>query len=140
MLADFDGYDLSCFDLETLRRRQVLTTDDEAVVELFRQIHPTNFGLEYNSLHDRLILTGDSDENDIYNGKATERLLQIIAGSPLCIPVEDGSGVAKITKIEGSVSDLINKLHHYITDDWNKSLIDLGGDRRGNRTFHHRRG
>ena len=125
MLADFDGYDLSCFDLETLRQRQVLTADDEAVVELFRQVRPTNFGLEYNSLHDRLILTEDSDENDIYSGKATERLLQIIAGSPLCIPVEDGSGVVKITKIEGSVSDLINKLHHYITDDWNKSLIDL---------------
>ena len=125
MLADFDGYDLNCFDLETLRRRQVLTADDEAVVELFRQVRPTNFGLEYNSLHDRLILTEDSDENDIYSGKATERLLQIIAGSPLCIPVEDGSGVAKITKIEGAVSDLINKLHHYITDDWNKSLIDL---------------
>ncbi len=125
MLADFDGYDLSCFDLETLRRRQVLTTDDEAVVELFRQIHPTNFGLEYNSLHDRLILTGDSDENDIYNGKATERLLQTIASSPLCVPVNDESGVAKITKIEGSASDLVSKLRHYITDDWNKSLIDL---------------
>ena len=125
MLADFDGYDLSCFDLETLRQRQVLTADEEAVVELFRQIHPTNFGLEYNSLHDRLILTEGADENDICSGKATERLLQIIASSPLCIPVEDGSGVAKITKIEGSVSDLINKLHRYITDDWNKSLINL---------------
>ena len=125
MLADFDGYDLNCFDLKTLRRRRVLTADDEAVVELFRQVHPNNFGLEYNSLHDRLILTEDSDENDIYSGKATERLLQIIAESPLCVPVEDESGVAKITKIEGSASDLINKLRHYITDDWNKSLIDL---------------
>ena len=131
MLADFDGYDLNCFDLETLRRRQVLTADDEAVVELFRQVRPTNFGLEYNSLHDRLILTEDSDENDIYSGKATERLLQTIASSPLCVPVEDGGGVAKITKIEGSVSDLINKLHHYITDDWNKSLIDLGATGEG---------
>ena len=125
MLADFDGYDLNCFDLKTLRRRRVLTADDEAVVKLFRQVHPNNFGLEYNSLHDRLILTEDSDENDIYSGKATERLLQIIAESPLCVPVEDESGVAKITKIEGSASDLINKLRHYITDDWNKSLIDL---------------
>lgn len=125
MLADFDGYDLNCFDLKTLRQRRVLTADDEAVVELFRQVHPNNFGLEYNSLHDRLILTEDSDENDIYSGKATERLLQIIAESPLCVPVEDESGVAKITKIEGSASDLINKLRHYITDDWNKSLINL---------------
>ncbi len=125
MLADFDGYDLNCFDLKTLRRRRVLTADDEAVVELSRQVHPNNFGLEYNSLHDRLILTGDSDENDIYNGKATERLLQTIASSPLCVPVNDESGVAKITKIEGSASDLVSKLRHYITDDWNKSLIDL---------------
>lgn len=125
MLADFDGYDLSCFDLETLRQRQVLTADDEAVVELFRQIHPTNFGLEYDSLHDRLILAEDADENDVYSGKATERLLQTVASSPLCVPVEDESGVAKITKIEGSASDLINKLRHYIADDWNKSLIDL---------------
>ena len=125
MLADFDGYDLSCFDLETLRQHQVLTADDEAVIELFRQVHPTNFGLEYDSQHDQYVPAEDSDESDVYNGKATERLLQIIAESPLCVPVEDGSGVAKITKIEGSVSDLINKLHHYIIDDWNKSLIDL---------------
>ena len=88
MLADFDGYDLNCFDLETLRRRRVLTADDEAVVELFRQVHPNNFGLKYNSLHDRLILTEGSNENDIYSGKATERLLQIIAESPLCVPIE----------------------------------------------------
>ncbi len=125
MLADFDGYDLSCFDLETLRQHQVLTADDEAVIELFRQVHPTNFGLEYDSQHDQYVPAEGSDESDVYNGKATERLLQIIAGSPLCIPVEDESGVAKITKIEGSASDLISKLRHYITDDWNKSLIDL---------------
>ena len=125
MLADFDGYDLSCFDLETLRQHQVLTADDEAVIELFRQVHPTNFGLEYDSQHDQYVPAEGSDESDVYNGKATERLLQIIAGSPLCIPVEDESGVAKITKIEGSASDLISKLRHCITDDWNKSLIDL---------------
>ncbi len=125
MLADFDGYDLSCFDLETLRQHQVLTADDEAVIELFRQVHPTNFELEYDSQHDQYVPAEGSDESDVYNGKATERLLQIIAGSPLCIPVEDESGVAKITKIEGSASDLISKLRHYITDDWNKSLIDL---------------
>ncbi|RYC75813.1 hypothetical protein [Candidatus Nanoperiomorbus periodonticus] len=125
MLADFDGYDLSCFDLEALRQHQVLTADDEAVIELFRQVHPTNFGLEYDSQHDQYVPAEGSDESDVYNGKATERLLQIIAGSPLCIPVEDESGVAKITKIEGSASDLISKLRHYITDDWNKSLIDL---------------
>ena len=125
MLADFDGYDLSCFDLETLRQHQVLTADDEAVIELFRQVHPTNFGLEYDSQHDQYVPAEGSDESDVYNGKATERLLQIIAGSPLCVPVEDESGVAKITKIEGSASDLVSKLRHYITDDWNKSLIDL---------------
>ena len=125
MLADFDGYDLSCFDLETLRQRQVLTADDEAVIELFRQVHPTNFGLEYDSQHDQYVPAEDSDESDVYNGKATERLLQTIASSPLCAPVEDDGGVAKITKIEGSASDLISKLRHYITDDWNKSLIDL---------------
>ncbi len=125
MLADFDGYDLSCFDLETLRQHQVLTADDEAVIELFRQVHPTNFGLEYDSQHDQYVPAEGSDESDVYNGKATERLLQIIAGSPLCVPVEDESGVAKITKIEGSASDLISKLRHYIADDWNKSLIDL---------------
>ena len=125
MLADFDGYDLSCFDLETLRQHQVLTADDEAVIELFRQVHPTNFGLEYDSQHDQYVPAEGSDESDVYNGKATERLLQIIAGSPLCVPVEDESGVAKITKIEGSASDLISKLRHYIIDDWNKSLIDL---------------
>lgn len=125
MLADFDGYDLSCFDLETLRQHQVLTADDEAVIELFRQVHPTNFGLEYDSQHDQYVPAEDSDESDVYNGKATERLLQIIADSPLCVPVEDEGGVAKITKIEGSASDLVSKLRHYITDDWNKSLIDL---------------
>ena len=125
MLADFDGYDLSCFDLETLRQHQVLTADDEAVIELFRQVHPTNFGLEYDSQHDQYVPAEDSDESDVYNGKATERLLQTIASSPLCAPVEDDGGVAKITKIEGSASDLISKLRHYITDDWNKSLIDL---------------
>jgi len=125
MLADFDGYDLSCFDLETLRQHQVLTADDEAVIELFRQVHPTNFGLEYDSQHDQYVPAEGSDESDVYNGKATERLLQIIADSPLCVPVEDEGGVAKITKIEGSASDLISKLRHYITDDWNKSLIDL---------------
>ena len=125
MLADFDGYDLSCFDLETLRQHQVLTADDEAVIELFRQVHPTNFGLKYDSQHDQYVPAEGSDESDVYNGKATERLLQIIAGSPLCVPVEDESGVAKITKIEGSASDLISKLRHYIADDWNKSLIDL---------------
>ena len=125
MLADFDGYDLSCFDLETLRQHQVLTADDEAVIELFRQVHPTNFGLEYDSQHDQYVPAEGSDESDVYNGKATERLLQTIASSPLCAPVEDDGGVAKITKIEGSASDLISKLRHYITDDWNKSLIDL---------------
>ena len=125
MLADFDGYDLSCFDLETLRQHQVLTADDEAVIELFRQVHSTNFGLEYDSQHDQYVPAEGSDESDVYNGKATERLLQIIAGSPLCIPVEDESGVAKITKIEGSASDLVSKLRRYIADDWNKSLIDL---------------
>ena len=125
MLADFDGYDLSCFDLETLRQRQVLTADDEAVIELFRQVHPTNFGLEYDSQHDQYVPAEGSDESNVYNGKATERLLQIIADSPLCVPVEDEGGVAKITKIEGSASDLISKLRRYIADDWNKSLIDL---------------
>ena len=125
MLADFDGYDLSCFDLETLRQRQVLTADDEAVIELFRRVHPTNFGLEYDSQHDQYVPAEDSDESDVYNGKATERLLQTIASSPLCAPVEDDGGVAKITKIEGSASDLISKLRRYIADDWNKSLIDL---------------
>ncbi len=125
MLADFYGYDLSCFDLETLRQHQVLTADDEAVIELFRQVHPTNFGLEYDSQHDQYVPAEGSDESDVYNGKATERLLQIIADSPLCVPVEDEGGVAKITKIEGSASDLISKLRHYIADDWNKSLIDL---------------
>ncbi len=125
MLADFDGYDLSCFDLETLRQHQVLTADDEAVIELFRQVHPTNFGLEYDSQHDQYVPAEDSDESDVYNGKATERLLQTIASSPLCAPVEDDGGVAKITKIEGSASDLISKLRRYIADDWNKSLIDL---------------
>ena len=125
MLADFDGYDLSCFDLETLRQHQVLTADDEAVIELFRRVHPTNFGLEYDSQHDQYVPAEGSDESDVYNGKATERLLQIIADSPLCVPVEDEGGVAKITKIEGSASDLISKLRHYIADDWNKSLIDL---------------
>ena len=131
MLADFDGYDLSCFDLETLRQRQVLTADDEAVIELFRQVHPTNFGLEYDSQHDQYVPAEDSDESDVYNGKATERLLQTIASSPLCAPVEDDGGVAKITKIEGSASDLISKLRRYITDDWNKSLIDLGATGEG---------
>lgn len=71
MLADFDGYDLSCFDLETLRQHQVLTADDEAVIELFRRVHPTNFGLKYDSQHDQYVPAEDSDESDVYNGKAT---------------------------------------------------------------------
>ena len=66
-----------------------------------------------------------SSDSAATNGVATEKLLQAIASSPLCVPVEDESGVAKIIKLEGAGFDLENKLRHYITDDWNKSLIDL---------------
>ena len=124
MLSDFDGYDLSCFDLDTLGRRHVLSPDDVAVINLFCQIYPINFGLKYDDWRD-MYIPPDRPKKEISNGEATEKLLRIIADSPLCVPVEDESGVAKITKIEGSASDLISKLRHYITDDWNKSLIDL---------------
>ncbi len=124
MLADFDGYDLSCFDLDTLGHRHVLSPDDVAVINLFCQINPINFGLKYDDWRD-MYVPPDRPKKEISNGEATEKLLRIIADSPLCVPVEDESGVAKITKIEGSASDLISKLRHYITDDWNKSLIDL---------------
>lgn len=143
MLSDFDGCNTSCFDLETLRRRQVLTPDDEAVIDLFRKVDPRNFGLgydeelrEYVPVHhddwDAVEFEYDerqrefvSSDSAATNGIATEKLLQAIASSPLCVPVEDESGVAKITKLEGAGADLANKLHRYITDDWNKSLIDL---------------
>ena len=143
MLSDFDGCNTSCFDLETLRRRQVLTPDDEAVIDLFRKVDPRNFGLgydeelrEYVPVHhddwDAVEFEYDerqreyvSSDSAATNGIATEKILQTIASSPLCVPVEDESGVAKITKLEGAGSDLENKLRRYITDDWNKSLIDL---------------
>lgn len=49
MLSDFDGCNnANYFDLETLRRRHVLTPDDEAVIDLFRKVDPRNFGLEYD--------------------------------------------------------------------------------------------
>ncbi len=143
MLSDFDGCNTSCFDLETLRRRQVLTPDDEAVIDLFRKVDPRNFGFEYDEeLREYVPAHHDdwdaiefeyderqkeyvSSDSAATNGVATEKLLQAIASSPLCVPVKDESGVAKITKLEGAGSDLENKLRRYITDDWNKSLIDL---------------
>ena len=143
MLSDFDGCNANHFDLETLRRRQVLTPDDEAVIDLFRKVDPRNFGLEYDIKRREYVPAGYDDwgavefeyderqgeyissDSAATNGVATEKLLQTIASSPLCVPVEDESGVAKITKLEGAGSDLENKLRRYITDDWNKSLIDL---------------
>ena len=144
MLSDFDGCNnANYFDLETLRRRQVLTPDDEAVIDLFRKVDPRNFGFEYDVERREYVPAGYDDwgtvefeyderqgeyissDSAATNGVATEKILQTIASSPLCVPVEDESGVAKITKIEGSASDLISKLRHYIIDDWNKSLIDL---------------
>ena len=149
MLSDFDGCNTSCFDLETLRRRQVLTPDDEAVIDLFRKVDPRNFGLEYDVERREYVPAGYDDwgavefeyderqgeyissDSAATNGIATEKLLQTIASSPLCVPVKDESGVVKITKIEGAGSDLENKLRRYITDDWNKSLIDLGATGEG---------
>lgn len=143
MLSDFDGCNTNHFDLETLRQRQVLTSDDEAVIDLFRKVDPRNFGLEYDVERREYVPAGYDDwgavefeyderqgeyissDSAATNGIATEKLLQAIASSPLCVPVEDESGVAKITKLEGAGSDLENKLRRYITDDWNKSLIDL---------------
>ena len=143
MLSDFDGCNTTYFDLETLRRRQVLTPDDEAVIDLFRKVDPRNFGFEYDEeLREYVPVHHDdwdavefeyderqkeyvSSDSVATNGMATEKILQAIADSPLCVPVEDESGVAKITKLEGAGADLVNKLHHYITDDWNKSLINL---------------
>ena len=143
MLSDFDGCNTSCFDLETLRRRQVLTPDDEAVIDLFRKVDPRNFGLEYDVERREYVPAHHDDwdavefeyderreeyvssDSAAINGIATEKILQTIASSPLCVPVEDESGVAKITKLEGAGADLANKLRRYITDDWNKSLIDL---------------
>ena len=144
MLSDFDGCNnANYFDLETLRRRQVLTPDDEAVIDLFRKVEPRNFGLEYDVERREYVPAGYDDwgtvefeyderqgeyissDSATTNGVATEKLLQTIASSPLCVPVKDESGVAKITKLEGAGSDLENKLRRYITDDWNKSLIDL---------------
>jgi len=149
MLSDFDGCNTNHFDLETLRQRQVLTSDDEAVIDLFRKVDPRNFGLEYDVERREYVPAGYDDwgavefeyderqgeyissDSAATNGIATEKLLQTIASSPLCVPVKDESGVAKITKIEGAGSDLENKLRRYITDDWNKSLIDLGATGEG---------
>ena len=143
MLSDFDGCNTNHFDLETLRRCQVLTPDDEAVIDLFRKVDPRNFGLEYDVERREYVPAGYDDwgtvefeyderreeyvssDSAATNGVATEKLLQAIASSPLCVPVEDESGVAKIIKLEGAGSDLENKLRRYITDNWNKSLIDL---------------
>ena len=127
ILSDFNGRNSNYFDLEILRQRQVLTPDDEAVIDLFSKVDPGNFGLEFDEKLGEYVPSSESADNAMYNnGEATEKLLQTIASSPLCVPVEDESGVAKITKLEGAESDLENKLRHYITDDWNKSLIDLG--------------
>ena len=126
ILSDFNGRNSNYFDLEILRQRHVLTPDDEAVIDLFSKVDPGNFGLEFDEKLGEYVPSSESADNAMYNnGEATEKLLQTIASSPLCVPVEDESGVAKITKIEGSASDLTNKLRHYIIDDWNKSLIDL---------------
>ena len=124
--SDFNGRNSNYFDLEILRQRHVLIPDDEAVIDLFSKVDPGNFGLEFDEKLGEYVPSSKSADNAMYNnGEATEKLLQAIASSPLCVPVKDESGVAKITKIEGSASDLIDKLRHYITDDWNKSLIDL---------------
>ena len=143
MLSDFDGCNTAHFDLETLRRHQVLTPDDEAVIDLFRKVDPRNFGFEYDEeLREYVPAHHDnwdaiefeyderqkeyvSSDSAATNGIATEKLLQTIASSPLCVPVEDKNGVAEVVKLEGAGADLANKLHRYITDDWNKSLIDL---------------
>ena len=132
ILSDFNGRNSNYFDLEILRQRHVLTPDDEAVIDLFGKVDPGNFGLEFDEKLGEYVLSSESADNAMYNnGEATEKLLQTIASSPLCVPVEDESGVAKITKLEGAGSDLENKLRHYITDDWNKSLIDLGATGEG---------
>ena len=126
ILSDFNGRNSNYFDLEILRQRHVLTPDDEAVIDLFSKVDPGNFGLEFDEKLGEYVPSSESADNAMYNnGEATEKLLQAIASSPLCVPVEDESGVAKITKLEGAGSDLENKLRRYITDDWNKSLIDL---------------
>ena len=132
VLSDFNGRNSNYFDLEILRQRHVLTPDDEAVIDLFSKVDPGNFGLEFDEKLGEYVPSSESADNAMYNnGEATEKLLQTIASSPLCVPVEDESGVAKITKLEGAGSDLENKLRHYITDDWNKSLIDLGATGEG---------
>ena len=124
--SDFNGRNSNYFDLEILRQRHVLIPDDEAVIDLFSKVDPGNFGLEFDEKLGEYVPSSKSADNAMYNnGEATEKLLQAIASSPLCVPVEDESGVAKITKLEGAGADLANKLHRYITDDWNKSLIDL---------------
>ena len=126
ILSDFNGRNSNYFDLEILRQRHVLTPDDEAVIDLFSKVDPRNFGLEYDEKLGEYAPSDKSADSAMYNnGEATEKLLQAIASSPLCVPVKDESGVAKITKLEGAGSDLENKLRRYITDDWNKSLIDL---------------
>ncbi len=132
ILSDFNGRNSNYFDLEILRQRHVLTPDDEAVIDLFSKVDLGNFGLEFDEKLGEYVPSSESADNAMYNnGEATEKLLQTIASSPLCVPVEDESGVAKITKLEGAGSDLENKLRHYITDDWNKSLIDLGATGEG---------
>ncbi|MFC2511054.1 MAG: hypothetical protein ACFNZD_01840, partial [Candidatus Nanoperiomorbus sp.] len=126
ILSDFNGRNSNYFDLEILRQRHVLTPDDEAVIDLFSKVDPGNFGLEFDEKLGEYVPSSESADNVMYNnGEATEKLLQTIAGSPLCVPVKDESGIAKITKLEGAGSDLENKLRRYIADDWNKSLVDL---------------
>ena len=126
ILSDFNGRNSNYFDLEILRQRHVLTPDDEAVIDLFSKVDPGNFGLEFDEKLGEYVPSSESADNAMYNnGEATEKLLQAIASSPLCVPVEDESSVAKITKLEGAGADLESKLRRYIIDDWNKSLIDL---------------
>ena len=132
ILSDFNGRNSNYFDLEILRQRHALAPDDEAVIDLFSKVDPGNFGLEFDEKLGEYVPSSESADNAMYNnGEATEKLLQAIASSPLCVPVKDESGVAKITKLEGAGSDLENKLRRYITDDWNKSLIDLGATGEG---------
>lgn len=104
MRPDRPSRTLEAYDLKHLAKAGALTINDRAVMLLRKKIK---------------------------DAKSAEDVLRVIQNSPLCTPVVGDDGVARITKIEGSESDLMDKLVRFITDDWNQALFDPSADNDG---------
>lgn len=104
MRPDRPSRTLAAYDLKHLAEAGALTINDRAVMLLRKKIK---------------------------DAKSAEDVLRVIQHSPLCTPVVGDDGVARITKIEGSESDLMDKLTRFVTDDWNRALFDPSADNDG---------